>query len=40
MTQNLKQPEFRIFLTSAVDTDSGQSGGGGVDFTADTLLKR
>lgn len=29
----------RILLTSAVDTDSGRSSGGGVDFTADSLLR-
>lgn len=30
----------RIFLTSAVDTDSGWFSGGGVDFTADSLWSR
>lgn len=28
-----------IFLSSSVDTDRGQSSGGGADFTADALLK-
>ena len=40
MTQNLKQPECRIILTSTVDTDSGQSGEGGLDLTADSLVQR
>ncbi len=31
---------FRIPLTSAVDTDSGRSSIGGVDLTADSLLRR
>ncbi len=30
----------RVFLTSAVDTDSSRSSGGGVDLTADSFLRR